>query len=242
MAAGSSSRSRRWRSSGGRNSGRRARPGIDEVLHQLPDLARVQPVRQRVDGHQPGGVHPGEIRAIDNLPLRRLEDVAAPEDADPAADHDAAVGGERFGQVGLVVPDDADIAGLVADDGLGGAAAAGPGLIGLPDVGDDGLLLALDELGDELDLAVVEVAVGEEIEQVAHRFDAQLAELFGQGGADAADGGHRRFEGVFDRRWPAVAPSFWGLFYGEQAPVQASQKRQALPSISFEVGEDVLIH
>ena len=138
------------------------------------------------------------------------------EKADTAAEHYLGIGGQCFGQIGLVEPDHADIARLIAHDGLGAAPAARPGLLRLPDVGHDGLLLALGKLRDELQLAVVEVAVGEEIEQVAHRLHAQLAEFGGKAGADTLDDRYRRIERLSAGRYRGLFTFTGGFFFAEE--------------------------
>ena len=86
------------------------------------------------------------VLSLDKLPFRRKEHVAALEQADAPAQHDAGVGGQRLGQVRLVEPDHPDVARLVPDDGLGAAPAPRPGLLRLPDISHDGLLLPLGQL------------------------------------------------------------------------------------------------
>ena len=86
------------------------------------------------------------VLAFREFPVRRDEHLAPVINADTPGKDDFAVCCKRFSQVRLVKPDDADIARFVADDGLGTAASAGPRLACLPDVGDDGLLFAFDQL------------------------------------------------------------------------------------------------
>ena len=50
--------------------------------------------------------------------------------------------------------------GLVADNSLGASPSARSRLLGLPDVGDDGLFFAFGKLGNGFSLAIIEVAVG----------------------------------------------------------------------------------
>ncbi len=117
--------------------------------------------------------------------------MAAAEDSHPAADDHLSVSPQALGDVGIVEPDHPDVARLVADDSLSAAPAPQPGFLGLPDVSHNGLLLALGEVGDVLALAVVEVAVGEEIEQVADGLDPQLFEFSRHSRADAFNRSNR---------------------------------------------------
>ncbi|MBA7577333.1 hypothetical protein ES708_19184 [subsurface metagenome] len=123
------------------------------------------------------------------------------EDTHPAADDHLGVGGQAFGDIGVIEPDHPDVARLVADNGLGAASSPQPGFLSLPDVSHNGLLFALDKLGDVFALAVVEVAVGEEIEQVADGLDAQAVELSRHRRADPLEGGDGCLQRAADYLW-----------------------------------------
>src|SRR5207248_10798352 len=63
--------------------------------------------------------------------------------------------------------------------------------------GDDaGLLLADGEVGDKTDVAVVDMAVGEEVDQVADGLYAHLREAGLEGRLHALDYRHGRFEAI----------------------------------------------
>jgi hypothetical protein len=129
---------------------------------------------------------------------RVLEDALALEEVDAAREDDLAVGLQAAGDVRLVEPDDADVAGLVADDGLG-AAHAPPhlALAGRPDGDDAGLLLADAQLGDAAQSGEVVVPARIGAEEVAHGLEAEALEAVGGGGPTP----RRRGEGVERRSW-----------------------------------------
>ena len=99
--------------------------------------------------------------SLDALPLRVLHGLVAVEQADLAGEDDAVVGLELLGEVGLVEPDDAHRAGLVADGRLGAGAEAEARDAGAPDADLRRLLFVRHEVGDCAHVGEVVVAVGE---------------------------------------------------------------------------------
>ncbi len=87
-------------------------------------------------------------------------------------------------QVGLVEPGGFDEAGAVGEGGLEDhTAPSGLARTGIPDLSDDGDLLAVFEAVDGLELRVVVVAAGEEVEHVTDGVDAQFCQPLGLAGA-----------------------------------------------------------
>ena len=101
-----------------------------------------------------------QFPVFQKLPFRGLKNRVSFEDAHPAADDHLIIGRQLLYQVGIVEPYHPDVPRLITDYGFGAPSATWHDLTHLPDVGNDGLLIALDQLGDGLSLAVIEVAVG----------------------------------------------------------------------------------
>ena len=125
----------------------------------------------------------GQILAHQGLVFRRLENLYPLKEAHLAAQHQLRVGTQLLGEIGLIEPHHPHVAALIAHAGLGRAPAADESFLGLPNCSDDGLLLAYLKLSDGFPLAVIDVAPGKEVEHVAHRLDAEAAELGSQLGA-----------------------------------------------------------
>jgi len=141
-----------------------------------------------------------QVVVADRLPLRGLEDISALVQPHPAADDHLLVGLQLLGQVGVVEPHHPHIAAVITHYGFGAPPPPQPYLLSLPDIGDYGLLLTLGELGDGVALAVVQVAMGEEVKQVAHRAHPQLLEPGRHGLADTLDTGDRAVERLSRKR------------------------------------------
>ena len=116
------------------------------------------------------------------------------EQANCAADYYSGISTETSCQVRLIEPDRSDISCFVADNRLRAPPATQGSYSGLPDNTCDGLLFTFHKFRDRFCLAVVNIASGEETEQVAHYPDVKPREFAGYVGRDAFDDSYRRFE------------------------------------------------
>jgi len=185
-------------------------PGVDGAAHQLEQPVVRQALGQRVDGH--------EAARVELVAVERLEVGVAHGHHPAVAVHLAA---ERVGvnRVELlfderVEPRHLHLAGPVAHDGGDHLAVVpdGPAL-DAPDRADDGDFFAPLQPVDGLQLAVVVITVGQQVEQIAHSLDAQPGQLLRKAGADAgqardgciqAQAGCGRLAGGRTRRFAAL--------------------------------------
>ncbi len=148
------------------------RPTIHRAFDQAAHPARPYPLGERVDGHQTPGVD--EVFRFQELVLRRLEDGLPQELIRAAADDHLRPARQALGQVRLVEPNRLHSSRLVHDGGLGAHdAPAGGEVRHLLDRAHDGLDCADTHLGDLLHLAVIVVAMREDVQEIANRAHAQ---------------------------------------------------------------------
>ena len=158
-----------------------AEPLTQGLPHDAPHVAARQTLGQRIDGHLPPSMDWG-LPLVQNLVVGRVEDQLSPEHFRFAADGYAGVGFQCLGHVPLAEPDHPDVAGLVAQHGLGvGPVPLGPLLEcpRLPHGAHHGARFIVGHFGYGGDFGVVEVPPREQVEQVPNRGDFQSFELGG---------------------------------------------------------------
>ena len=152
----------------------------------------MQAFGQGINRNQPAGMD--QVAFFQRLPFRRFEDKTPVKQLDLAAEHDFHIRLQRFSQVGIIKPHRPHIPSLITDNSLGAAPSARHYDLCFPDIGNDGFFLSFAQLGNCFHLAVIDVAAGEKVEQVADRFYTQLAEFIGETGGDALDRGNRSIQ------------------------------------------------
>ncbi len=159
---------------------------LDRAAGEVAQPALVEPLRQRVKRHEARGAD--EVGLFEELDLRVVQVEATQTALDLAAEHDLAATQLGAEVVLASEPHREQVAGLVAGDRLDPLEPAPRReRADVPDRHDDRDEVADLELGDLLELGVVDVAAGEVEEQIARRLDAEPGQPFGVGRADPGE-------------------------------------------------------
>ena len=132
----------------------------------------MQSPGERIEGNQASGVN--QLLILGQFPFWGFKHMPPAKQAHPATENYPGISSQLLGQVRVVKPYYPDVACFITDDSFSAQSTAQPDLISLPHIGDNGLLFALSKLRDRFPLAVVKVAVGEEIKQVSNCLHSQL--------------------------------------------------------------------
>jgi len=159
---------------------------VTHALHEAAQQARRHLLARRVHGHEPLGVHALVVLAEDLVAAHKEGRPPAPG-TEGAAHAEVRPRFEHPGQIALVEPRGLDGAGVVANDGAhdGDPFARRPLGGDLLDEAAHGRLLAQLEVAHVLTVAVVGVAPGEVLDEVADGLQAEGGQAAGGDLADA---------------------------------------------------------